>query len=185
MNRWKPSDDVVLWLRQTYVYEPLTGHIRKGEKTVGGINTSSGGYIQIQLTNTRLQVRRNVQAHCLAWFLYYGVWPIADIDHHDLNKINNKLDNLRLASESQNCANRIKQSLMLGKKCLSSFKGVTKHKCSQKWVAAIGHNNRLLYIGSFHDEVEAAKAYDLEAVRLFGEYARTNFGSVSTTTVTK
>ena len=83
------------------------------------------------------------------------------VDHRDGDGLNNQRHNLRLATASQNGANKVKSL----KPCSSRFKGVFRDKSKGKWVVH-------LY---FEDEVEAARAYDAAARLRFGEFACTNF----------
>jgi hypothetical protein len=57
----------------------------------------------------------------------------------------------------------------------SKFKGVRLEKRAGKWRAQIKINKKYIYLGLFSDEEEAARAYDLKAQELFGEYAALNF----------
>src|SRR5439155_1740450 len=79
--------------------------------------------------------------------------PKIQIDHIDENKLNNQKDNLRIATNSQNQANRskIKQSS-------SKYKGVSWYHWRNKWLVRIGYNNYDIHIGYFTNEIEAAKA---------------------------
>ena len=88
-------------------------------------------------------------------------------DHVNGDGLDNTRDNLRDASRSQNGAN---QNSRGGS---SRFKGV--HWAKPSWIARITVNGRGIHLGSFSDEVEAAKAYDLAAREMFGEFARLNF----------
>lgn len=92
------------------------------------------------------------------------------IDHINGNGLDNRKENLRIVSSSQNAANRRAHA---GSK--SRFKGVSWHKQHGKWAAYICYNYKHKHIGLFRDEIEAAIAYDRKAIELFGEYARTNF----------
>ncbi|NBC17299.1 MAG: hypothetical protein GVY18_08310 [Bacteroidetes bacterium] len=58
--------------------------------------------------------------------------------------------------------------------CHSRFKGVTFHVRSQKWLARIYVDGKAIHLGYHADEVEAAKAYDAAARRIFGNFARPN-----------
>jgi hypothetical protein len=92
------------------------------------------------------------------------------IDHINGNGLDNQRANLRFATYAEN------QQNSSGRKVKSSrFKGVSWASNAKKWIAYIGVDNKPIKIGSFIDEVEAAKAYDAEARKLFGEFARTNF----------
>jgi len=91
-------------------------------------------------------------------------------DHIDGDGLNNRRDNLRLATPQQNLWNQLP--------CrggTSGRKGVSWHKNAKKWRSTITLNGRHIHIGYFNSEDEAASAYDEAAVRLFGEYARPNF----------
>lgn len=97
-------------------------------------------------------------------------------DHIDGNGLNNCRNNLRYATLSQNTSNRkiLKHNSVRG----SSFRGVYKTYKSQTWSAAIKHNKKLIYLGSFIHEVDAAKAYDLAALKYHKEFAVLNFNNI-------
>lgn len=96
--------------------------------------------------------------------------PGEAVDHINGNGLDNRKSNLRICTGSQNAMNQRPQ---LGR--TSKYKGVYRHKGKNKWIASIGINRKVKSIGSFNTELEAAKAYDNEARKLFGEYARVNF----------
>ena len=92
-------------------------------------------------------------------------------DHKDRNYLNNTKSNLRRATQSQNSMNATK-----AKNCLSKFKGVSYEKrLSNPWRAYIRFHGKLIHLGNFKLEAEAAKAYDDRAKKLFGEFAVLNF----------
>ncbi len=91
------------------------------------------------------------------------------VDHIDGNGLNNTKDNLRICTYQQNICNR----KGWGKN--SKYKGLCWDKYNKKWRAQIHYNRKCRYLGVFEDEVEAAKEYDKEAIRLFGEFAYLNF----------
>jgi hypothetical protein len=90
-----------------------------------------------------------------------------DVDHKNLNPLDNQRHNLRLAISTQNQANRSKQ-----KNSTSGFKGVWWHTKNKKWIANIRINKKTRYLGSFETPEEAHERYKIEAVKLFGEFAR-------------
>ncbi|KGM36101.1 HNH endonuclease [Inquilinus limosus] len=104
-------------------------------------------------------------AHRLAWFVTYGVWPTGDLDHKSNNPDHNPTDNLRPATRTLNNANQKIRS-----DNTSGCKGVYKPTGRKKWTARAGRK----YLGTFDLKEEAAAAYDAEARRLYGPYARTN-----------
>lgn len=94
------------------------------------------------------------------------------VDHvQPANTLDNRRTNLRVASISQNAQNQRKQL----RPTSSKFKGVSWHRGSRKWRAVIGFKGKLISLGLFHSEQDAARAYDRAAVERFGEFARPNF----------
>jgi hypothetical protein len=92
------------------------------------------------------------------------------VDHIDHNRENNIITNIRWATNNQNQGNRLK-----GNRCTSIFKGVVWYKRHSKWNAQILVDGKRKHLGYYHDEEEAARAYDRAAIQHFGEYALTNF----------
>ncbi len=93
-----------------------------------------------------------------------------EVDHKDLDKLNNQDDNLRVCTSSQNKANK-----GLTTRNTSGYKGVSWNKKDKKWKVAIDYDNHHIYLGRFDDVIEAAKAYDKAARIYHGEYANLNF----------
>jgi len=92
------------------------------------------------------------------------------VDHRDRNGLNCKRNNIRLCNNSQNMQNSIPLD-----GCSSKYKGASYRKDIKRYVSLICLNGKLMHLGCFKDEIEAAKAYDKKALELFGEFARTNF----------
>jgi len=91
-----------------------------------------------------------------------------ETDHKDHNGLNNCRYNLRLASRMQNQHNRESH-------CgTSKYKGVSWHKRDKKWQSQIRVNRKLVHLGCFDNEIEAAKVYNIKATELFGEFAYVN-----------
>lgn len=90
------------------------------------------------------------------------------IDHKNCNGLDNRRDNLRWATPSQNSTNRD-----VADHGLSSYRGV--YLLQGRWRATIGVERKRLHLGLFLTEEEAAIAYDEAAIRLHGEFARLNF----------
>lgn len=92
-----------------------------------------------------------------------------DVDHINRNGLDNRRANLRHCTQSQNIANTTPR-----KNNKSGFKGVTETP-NGTWHAVIRENGKPNYIGNFRHSKEAAKAYDKEALRIYGEFAYLNF----------
>lgn len=89
-------------------------------------------------------------------------------DHRNGDGLDNRKSNLRPATISNNNANQRPRKLTSSK-----YKGVSK--APGGWRSAISVDGTFHYLGLFADEASAAEAYDDAAVRLRGEFARTNF----------
>jgi len=92
-------------------------------------------------------------------------------DHINHNGLDNRRANLRLCTMAQNQANSRKRR----RHTSSRFKGVSWHKATRNWRAAIKIGQHHKTLGYFEDEVEAARAYDVRAQEAFGEFAKLNF----------
>jgi len=93
-----------------------------------------------------------------------------EVDHKNGNGLDNRKENLRPATASQNQANA-RQHVDAG---YSQYKGVTFHKITRRWQASVQCNKKRRFFGGFKTEKEAAEAYNKEAAKVFGEYARLN-----------
>ena len=92
------------------------------------------------------------------------------VDHINTSRCDNRRENLRLVTKSQNQMNRA------GVPATSSqYKGVTWDKANRKWKSSIALNGKRTNLGRFVDEKMAALAYDAKARALFGEFAVCNF----------
>lgn len=91
-------------------------------------------------------------------------------DHIDGDGLNNQRHNLRHVSHRVNLLNCRKR-----KDKTSKYRGVSFHKPSGKWRAQITHHGKVMYIGIYNTEEDAAKAWDEAAINLRGELAKNNF----------
>lgn len=100
-----------------------------------------------------------------------GVAPWEMVDHKDGNGLNNTRENLRKATSGENARNVRKPAHGV----TSTFKGVSWHEKARKYQATVRFQRKNHYLGLFTDPAEAAWAYDREARKLHGAFARCNF----------
>lgn len=129
---------------------------------VGTVN--SHGYIQFKFRGVCYRLNRVI------WALHYGEWPDKLVDHKDGDKLNNRLDNLRLATFQENSLNKKAK-----KRGSSPFRGVYWNKSEKKWHSQASNNGKQTHLGLFEDELEAAVAYDKFAIVQHGAFAKLNF----------
>lgn len=123
--------------------------------------TRPDGYVHLTIDRGRYL------AHRVAWFYVYGVWPERALDHIDCNPSNNRIDNLRLATNEQNSRNsrrRVNNT--------SGYKGVSFMRCRGKWQALIRTDSGRLHLGLFSSAEEGHRAYVAAARKFHGEFAR-------------
>ena len=92
-----------------------------------------------------------------------------ETDHINGNTLDNRKQNLRIATRSQNAINSPKRT-----NNSSGFKGVHWHKAGRKWSAQITLNKKIMHLGSFVSKIAAAKVYNDAATRYFGKFANLN-----------
>lgn len=96
---------------------------------------------------------RTYKAHRIAWAIFYGSWPVDDIDHVNHKPDDNRISNLRSVSRHENLRNRPPQ-----KNNTSGHVGVYWNSECEKWTAAIGVNGQSVYLGLFERFDDAVNA---------------------------
>lgn len=136
-------------------YDPESGcftwKVNRGRNCKAGMSagTVRHGYITITVN------QRFYMAHRLAWFYVHGVWPDQEVDHRDVCPTNNAIANLRLANRSMNVQNiRTARRTNMS----SGLLGAHLHRCG-RWMANIGINGKMKYLGLFDTKEEAHEAY--------------------------
>ncbi len=92
-----------------------------------------------------------------------------DVDHKNGDKLDNRRENLRVCTRSQNIQNSRKHS-----DNKSGYKGVCWETGNNRWKAQICKDGKKMVIGYFTDKKSAALAYNAKALELFGEFASIN-----------
>ena len=153
-------------IRELLEYNPATGEffwLRSGNSITTGQQAGSvypNGYRYIQINGLDYRAGR------LAWWFETGEEPQGFIDHINGLRDDNRFDNLRVATNSQNQANAFWTTNTSG------FKGVTWQPSRNKWYAQIRVNGVAKNLGRFDNIVDAAKAYRRAAIEAWGEFAQ-------------
>jgi HNH endonuclease/AP2 domain len=142
---------------ETGVWTRLTGY-RRGRRAD---SPDRQGYRRVRPPG------KSYGAHRLAWFYMTSTWPVNDIDHKNGVRDDNRWENLRAATRSQNIANS-----KLGVRNKSGLKGVSWWKRTGKWRALIEVENKPIYLGLFDCPAAAHFAYLIAADKHFDVYAR-------------
>jgi hypothetical protein len=152
-------------LKQVIDYDPETGifrwvevgKMRRPGDAAGSV--SSHGYWLVGIDGT------NHYGHRLAYLFMTGEEPATRIDHINLDTLNNRWSNLRLATAAQNAANSKRR-----KDNSTGFRGV--YRLKGRFAAKIIVGGKQIHLGTFSDPAEAGAAYHVAAQRYFGEFAR-------------
>lgn len=121
----------------------------------------SQGYINITYQGKRYL------AHRLAWLITYGAMPLQQIDHINMDRADNRIANLRIATIAENNRNRKAQA-----NSKSGYKGVSQHNVTKRWMARIHVNGKRIALGTFATPEEAHAAYIKGAKEYHHDYAR-------------
>lgn len=132
-------------------YDPKSGifswKIKRGNRT--NVNGTAGslkedGYNVIGLKG------KLYSSHRLAWIYVYGEWPKGQIDHINHIRNDNRIDNLRDVSASENSMNRL-----ISNANTSGCIGVCWDKEKTKWEARIKTSGKQKHIGYFKNKIDA------------------------------
>lgn len=149
-----PPELTAARLRELLSYDPETGIFRRLVSTsstaragdvAGGLN--SEGYVRIRVDGV------SYRAHRLAWLYVHGRWPTDQLDHRNGVRADNRIANLREATNVENG-----QNYGVRKSNTSGHTGIHWHIRARKWVAQIRHTGRIHDIGYFDDMADAVSA---------------------------
>jgi hypothetical protein len=154
-------------LRELLRYDPNTGqfHWRKDRSSH---SARSAKHLPRQQNGRCIRIDGRVyNEHQLAWLYMTGRWAKPTIDHRDGDCTNNRWNNLRRATHSQNNANRRRP-----RNNTSGYKGVYRGRRPGQWYAQIGKNGKMIFLGVFSSRQTAHAAYVAAAGKYYGEFAR-------------
>jgi len=158
-------------LREHLHYDPKTGiwtwvnptarRVRVGDGA-GWLSHKGDKYLTVNMGGIRYP------AHRLAWFWMTSEWPEEMVDHINLNGLDNRWENLRLATNAENMRNSGRRSTNT-----TGRKGVHFCHMTGRYRAQIWVNYKRIELGRFDTVEEAGAAYEAAAHKHHGEFART------------
>lgn len=142
-------DGAVVW--------KTTAFRRKAGDFCGWVDDA--GYQRIQIAKGVLR-----RGHQIAYFLHTGEWPSSHIDHIDGNRLNNRVENLRVVDGFGNAQNAVSSKNKFG------FQGVSKAR-NGKFKSEISAHGRRRHLGCFNTPEEAFQAYKRASLKLHGDHS--------------
>lgn len=141
---------------ELYFKEEQQNQYKKGD-LAGGINCT--GYKTVRV------FRKRYLLHRIVFLMHHGYLP-KYIDHIDGDRLNNRIENLREATFSQNRQNTLKY-----KNNTSGVKGVCWNKQAKKWKASVQTNGKRAFLGYFKSIDDARDAVLKHRNLAHGEFA--------------
>ncbi|AIS94521.1 AP2 domain protein [Burkholderia thailandensis E254] len=168
------------YLRECLDYDPQSGHLTWRVRPESHFSTKSvaqrfnslyagkiaggrvaNGYLMLPFKDENGK-RVMVYAHRIAFALHHGRFPVAEIDHVNGIKEDNRAENLREATRLKNAANTVFD--------YDNMRG-TKRR-GDRWLAQISHRGENVYLGSYDTEAEAYAAFCGAATLARREFAK-------------
>jgi len=152
-------------VNKLFKYNPKTGiltnRINRSPRGKAGFTVGSSdgrGYLNTTIHGNPYKIHRII-------FLYVNGYLPDQVDHIDGDRGNNKIKNLRPATNKEN-----QQNSKISKNNTSGYKGVSWCKVRKKYIAKIYQNGKNNNLGGFDDPEVAAQALRIERVSIHGEF---------------
>ncbi len=154
-------------LKALITYDPATGLVaQKPRRGVRNTSFTAGanhncGYKQLGVAG------RSRLVHRLAWLYMTGEWPVAEIDHINGDRTDNRWENLRAATSGEN-----KQNTPLRNDNTSGVKGISWEAKKNRWRAEIWHRGKKHYVGVSNDIDALRRKVEARRSELHGAFVR-------------
>ena len=137
--------------------KPKNVNVAFAGKRAGSLNST--GYRSIRIEGI------DYKEHRITWVLKTGSWPKDQIDHINGVRDDNRWENLREATESENKRNQRKA------RGSSGVVGVFWEKNAKKWRSQIKPRGKIIHLGLFENKEDAVKARRAAEKEYYGEFA--------------
>jgi len=134
------------------------GSLAKAGDKAGCVN--GRGYLVVGIDYRKYLVHR------IVWAMH-GNEPVPVIDHINCDKQDNRIENLRAATQAENMCNS-----RMTRRNTSGVKGVCWSKSSKKWIGSVWFKKKIHHTPGFDCIDECAKAVMELRCQLHGEFAR-------------
>lgn len=166
--RYEPETGKLFWLpRPASMFRDSLCHggVRTAQWAADCWNTKNAGREAFTAQNgagyyVGAILNHNFRAHRVIWAIVHGVWPLDQIDHDDGDRANNRLHNLKPATNAENHKNE-----GLPKNNTSGAQGVRMHAKTGRWRAEIKVNYRNRHLGYYATKEEAVSAREAAKVQ--------------------
>lgn len=148
---YERAHEVLSYNPETGVFRWKSHHFSTFVGRLAGSSKGARGRLSLCIDSARYE------GHRVAWLMTYGAFPDAQIDHINRNPLDNRIENLRLATPSQNTTNR------------SGVKGYTKLRTG-RFQAQIKLSGKCKYLGSFASDREAREVYLAASRAIHGDF---------------
>ena len=156
------ADGTLFWKKRPVEHFPSIHYWKRWNSRLAGkpAGSMTHGYIMVRLGDMQLM------AHRIVFCMFYGYMP-ETVDHKNMNRSDNRPNNLRPATVSENNRNRGVQ-----KNNTTGFKGVRFVKDTGKYHAQIGYEGEYINLGQYDSPELASTAYKAAAEKYHGKFAR-------------
>ncbi|KAB0988745.1 HNH endonuclease [Cronobacter sakazakii] len=148
-----------------FIWKVAKGWVKPGR--IAGTLNEANGYRYIKLNGV------HYLEHRMVWLFTHGRLPKGEIDHINGDKQDNRIENLRECTRSQNEINK-----GLSSTNTSGCKGVSWHAQSKKWRARIKVNKKEIHLGTFECKADAEMAYRSFLERTHGDFLASGMRSM-------
>ena len=154
-------------LRERFAYDPKTGVVTYATRCGNCLKGMRAGSVKSESGYRIIKIgKKELREHRVIFVLMKGQWPTDCMDHINGDRTDNRWENLREATQTQNRWNGKGFSSRKAR-----AKGVHFHQKSGKWQAKIGFGGVMHQLGFFETHDEAAAARKKAACEMYGEFA--------------